>query len=254
MKIKADQDLRTGVFVTLGLAFAMVAILVLGGSENTFSRKVSYFSHFPNANGLLPGAKVVLSGIPVGVVKEVKYDPKSQNVSVTFSIEKVKAEYIREGSAVEIMTQGVLGDKFVSIQPGGGAGILPEGSELPHQAGQDLTALLTKSDQLLIHLTESTASLERILKTLEKGNRLDKMTENMAKFSSELEGTHLKKTLQNLASITEKINGGSGTIGALVNDPGLYEDARSLVGGANRNRIIRNLVRKSAKDSDSEKK
>jgi len=122
MKTKTEQDVKTGVFVTLGLAFGMVAILVLGGTENTFTRKVSYFSHFPDANGLLPGAKVVLSGIPVGVVKEVKYSPDQRNILVHLSVEKSYSEHLREGSAVEIMTQGVLGDKFVSIQPGSGDG------------------------------------------------------------------------------------------------------------------------------------
>ena len=66
-------------------------------------------------------------------------------------------------------------------------------------------------------------------------------------------GGTLKKTIHDVAQIVEKINNGSGTLGALVNDPSLYEDARSLVGGANRNRIIRNLVRKTTKDGDAGK-
>ena len=58
---------------------------------------------------------------------------------------------------------------------------------------------------------------------------------------------------KNAADILEKVNNGTGTLGALVNDPGLYEDARALVGGANRNRIVRNLVRKTAKDGEAAK-
>ena len=49
--------------------------------------------------------------------------------------------------------------------------------------------------------------------------------------------------------IFEKINNGTGTIGALVNDPGLYDEVKALFGGANRNRVIRNLVRQTVKGS-----
>jgi phospholipid/cholesterol/gamma-HCH transport system substrate-binding protein len=58
----------------------------------------------------------------------------------------------------------------------------------------------------------------------------------------------MAKSSKSLVEILDKVNNGAGTLGALVNDPGLYEDARALVGGANRNRIIRNLVRETAKD------
>ena len=55
-----------------------------------------------------------------------------------------------------------------------------------------------------------------------------------------------------LEAIMEKVNNGTGTIGALVNDPGLYDDLKSLVGGAQRNRLLRNLVRQTIKEGEPE--
>lgn len=254
MKAKKEQDVKVGIFVTLGLSFSMVAILVLGGSESAFTRKTYFKAHFPNANGLITGAKVVLSGVPVGNVGEVNFDPKTRNIAVTFSVQTKFAEHVREGSTVEIQTQGVLGDKFVSISPGEGSNILPEGSEIPNVAGQDLSQILSKSDTLLINLSSAAANLDQTLKAINKGGRIDLIMANLHKFSSDLESSPLKKTVRDLSLITEKINNGTGTLGALVNDPGLYEDARALVGGANRNRIIRNLVRKTAKDNPGNSK
>jgi phospholipid/cholesterol/gamma-HCH transport system substrate-binding protein len=60
----------------------------------------------------------------------------------------------------------------------------------------------------------------------------------------------LKKIVKNLESITEKINTGNGTLGALVNDPGLYDNVKALVGQTNRNRILRNLVRQTLRESE----
>jgi phospholipid/cholesterol/gamma-HCH transport system substrate-binding protein len=71
-----------------------------------------------------------------------------------------------------------------------------------------------------------------------------------AKLNEGLEGPQLKGAVRNLNGILEKINNGTGTLGALVNDPGLYYDARSLMGGANRNRIIRNLVRQTVRTAE----
>lgn len=254
---KIEQDVKVGIFVTIGIAFAMIAILVLGGSESIFKSKVHYTSHFSNTTGLLPGAKIVLSGLNVGVVKGVEYDGKSRNIKVTLSIESKYSKEMREGSTVEMLTQGVLGDKYLSLNPGRSENIIPENGEISNIVSQDLSAFLSKGDQLLLNATSVTGSLDRLLKTFEKANRLDSITEELAqtaknlnKLTAEINGKDINKSSKNLSQILEKINQGNGTLGALINDPSLYEDVRSMVGGANRNRIIRNLVRKTVKDAD----
>jgi len=39
-------------------------------------------------------------------------------------------------------------------------------------------------------------------------------------------------------------------LGALVNDPALYYDVRALMGGANRNQLVRTVVRKAVREAD----
>ena len=53
----------------------------------------------------------------------------------------------------------------------------------------------------------------------------------------------MSSAAKHLQGVLDKIDSGNGTVGALINDPGLYDDFRALMGGANRNRVIRNLVR-----------
>lgn len=48
-----------------------------------------------------------------------------------------------------------------------------------------------------------------------------------------------------LNSILAKIDAGDGTLGLLVNDPGLYGDLQELVGGAQRSLVVRSLIRLS---------
>jgi phospholipid/cholesterol/gamma-HCH transport system substrate-binding protein len=257
MKDTRSNDFKVGIFVTLGVAFSMVTILVLGGAENAFTRKVSYKTHFPAANGLVTGSKVVLSGIPVGTVHSVEYEPASKLVEIEISIQRKYGEFITEGSTVEINTQGVLGDKYLGINPGGIGRRIPEGADIPNLPSSDMSAFLSKTDAVMANLNVTVESLNRLLKSLEKGNRIDQIAENLSSASKGLaefaNSKNMAKTSKSLTEILDKVNNGAGTIGALVNDPGLYEDARALVGGANRNRIIRNLVRETAKEGSASK-
>jgi hypothetical protein len=115
MKDTRSNDFKVGIFVTLGVAFSMVTILILGGAENAFTRKITYKTHLPGANGIVAGSKVVLSGIPVGTVHGVEYQPEAKVVEVEIAVMRKYAEYVTVGSTVEVMTQGVLGDKFLGI-------------------------------------------------------------------------------------------------------------------------------------------
>src|SRR5262249_33955448 len=142
---------------------------------------------------------------------------------------------------------------------------LPTGSEIPNRPSKGLTQFLSKGDQLLVNLNSLAASLDRTLKTFEAGNRSETFFQGIAttsknlasaseKLNHELDDMRLKKIMRNLDGILEKINDGTGTLGALVNDPGLYDDAKKLVGEVNRNRIVRNLVRQTIKESEQKKK
>ena len=260
MKSKNEQDIKVGIFVSLGMAFAMIAILVLGGSESIFRGKTHYKARFPNASGVSSGAKVVLSGLNVGTVKEVEYDDKTRTIVLGVNVEDRYAQFVREGSTVEILTQGVLGDKYLSLSPGSGEKMIPEGTEIPAIMSQDLGQILSKSDALLVNAASAAASLDRLLRSLEKGNRLETTFENLSQASAnlkrmtaELDGKDVRRVTKGLADVVDKVNSGTGTLGALINDPSLYEDIRSVVGGANRNRIIRNLVRKTVKDNEKGK-
>ncbi|MAE94329.1 MAG: hypothetical protein CL910_06680 [Deltaproteobacteria bacterium] len=51
-----------------------------------------------------------------------------------------------------------------------------------------------------------------------------------------------------LDSILAKVDGGEGTLGLLVNDPGLYQDLQELVGGAQRSLVVRSLIRLSTEE------
>jgi phospholipid/cholesterol/gamma-HCH transport system substrate-binding protein len=259
-------EFNVGIFVLIGVGLAMAAILVLGGKQSIFSSTNKYVSHFDKVDGLVTGAKVVLGGLQIGVLTEVDIDEKTRNIKVEYAVERKYENYIREDSVVEIVTQGVLGDKYLSIVPGDlSKPAIPNGGTIAIGGSKDLSQLFSSSEKLLQKLTSTADSLDRVLGAFNRNNRADQFFEGLAntsknmsslskKLNDEINEMKLKSSINHLNSILEKINHGQGTVGALINDPALYDDAKALVGQVNRNRIYRNIIRQTIKDNKEKAK
>jgi phospholipid/cholesterol/gamma-HCH transport system substrate-binding protein len=66
-------------------------------------------------------------------------------------------------------------------------------------------------------------------------------------------GKNLNEALSHLDSILTKIDGGDGTLGSFVNDPTVYEDVKSVLGGAKRSSIMKYFMRQFIETSEKEK-
>lgn len=72
---------------------------------------------FEHIDGIRDGSDVRVSGIKVGSVLGTTLDPKSFLATVTMSVEpSVK---LPEDTVAEIVSSGLLGDKYLSLVPGG---------------------------------------------------------------------------------------------------------------------------------------
>lgn len=259
---RMEIEVKVGFFVTIGVILVMVGILLLGSTNSIFSKKITYSLHLNNVEGLMSGSKVLLGGIQIGTVKKVVFDDSTRDIRIDLDVTSETANHIKKDADAEIATMGMLGDKYISINTGSNdAPTLPAGSDIPIRPSAGLNQFLSQSDQIVARLNSITLSFDRILKDFESSGRSEKFfqgisstAKNMAsateKLDKQMDDLKLKKIMKNLESITEKVNNGSGTVGALINDPGLYDNVKSLIGQANRNRIVRNLVRQTIKDSE----
>jgi phospholipid/cholesterol/gamma-HCH transport system substrate-binding protein len=62
----------------------------------------------------------------------------------------------------------------------------------------------------------------------------------------------LGATASDLRKITGKIKSGDGSLGAIINDPTLYEDLKILLGNVKRNQVLKELVRFSIQSANQE--
>jgi phospholipid/cholesterol/gamma-HCH transport system substrate-binding protein len=62
----------------------------------------------------------------------------------------------------------------------------------------------------------------------------------------------LHQTAESLREVSQAISQGEGTVGMLANDPALYEDLRALMGGAQRNKLLKAYIRRTVAKSEEE--
>src|SRR5688500_18034278 len=106
MRKGLEAEIKVGIFVIIGLVLMMVSIIGLGGTNTIFSRQVIYKTYFSSVDGMIGGAKVVLSGLQIGTVETIEFDSKSQKIEVIMKVNKKFEEWVRQNSTAEIATQG----------------------------------------------------------------------------------------------------------------------------------------------------
>jgi phospholipid/cholesterol/gamma-HCH transport system substrate-binding protein len=120
MRKSRTLNLGTGTFVLLGFA----ALFFL--TTQTTSRGVSFGSKphydltakFDNVGDLKVGAPVSMSGVEMGRVTKIGFDPKEYKAVVTMRMDE-RYNQIPTDSDASIYTQGLLGGKFIGLTAGG---------------------------------------------------------------------------------------------------------------------------------------
>ncbi len=108
-----------GIFVISGfLALLFLAFRVSGGSS-LYARDPHYqiMVEFNNIGRLKSQAKLALSGVTIGRVTDIHLDKDTFQAIVTLEVQK-KYNHLPEDSVFSVVTAGLLGDNYVSVNPG----------------------------------------------------------------------------------------------------------------------------------------
>jgi len=127
MNPTSSRDLVVGLFVLAGLAAIAYLSLSLGGLSYSGPGGMKLFVDFDEIGGLSTRAPVVISGVKVGQVSAIDLGD-DYRAHVTLDVDK-SLELPTDTSA-SIVTSGVLGDRYISLQLGGEEDFLHDGDEL----------------------------------------------------------------------------------------------------------------------------
>jgi len=250
---------KVGVFVTLGIFLLAVFILVLGGKRGIFKSTFKAYVILEEAQGLAVGSAISAGGLQAGHVESIEFNPNGPGVQVTMRLDNDLRSRITKDSTIALRTQGALGDKYLYINLGSfGGPPIENGAVLEAEPSKDLLTAISKSGDKFEHAFQVVDRLNKILGNINNSGMIEHLaatSRNLDLISASLRGkdaenNKVKKSMDHLESILGKIDKGTGTLGALINDPTISEEIKSILGGAKRSKVLKFLIRQTIQKSE----
>lgn len=125
---KYTMETVVGIFLVFGLLLIGYMTVQLGHvsffGDNTYPLSAG----FTSVTGLRVGSPVYMLGLEVGRVDRLTLDQQNQRATVEIRIKKGIKIY--DDAIASIKTEGLIGDKYLSINPGGGGALLKPGGTI----------------------------------------------------------------------------------------------------------------------------
>ena len=130
MRANYKVELTSGIFLLMGVA----ALLWLATEATDYGMQVgddtyTVSARFSNVADLKDRAPVKIGGVTVGLVERITLDPVAFDAVVEMKIDRRFSE-IPSDSGASILTSGVLGDRYIGLDPGGALESLSDGDEI----------------------------------------------------------------------------------------------------------------------------
>lgn len=267
---KKDQKnlMKVGMFVAGLTVILMIMITSIGKENSIFNSKVNILARVGNVSNLKPGSYVELKGIRIGTVIQIEIISEDE-VQIVMKVLEKELKWIKTDSKVAISTAGLVGDKYVEVYKGTKEADFfnPEKDILYSEEVTDMKKILNKGDSIATTTDKILIKLDSILTKLEDGktivqmvNALNKSSQNLESITTDLQKAKLGqvaqsfgKTSASLENILGRIERGPGTMNSLIYDESVHDDLRALLGGAQRNKVIKYFIRESIKKSEERK-
>jgi phospholipid/cholesterol/gamma-HCH transport system substrate-binding protein len=260
-------ELRVGLFALAALFLIALAIFyVTGGGSGIFSPKYTIKTNLPEVEGLQAGAPVRLDGVEIGSVDQIRLNPhppdRGHNIELVMRVSRKFHEDIRTDSTARLITEGLLGNRYVSIERGitgqpvendgtvpgieevaikeiveRGADVVQNLSALSSQIG-DIVGRVQRGEgtagkiltdpSLYNHLNATVVRAEELVASVQKGEgTVGKL------FASDELYEKVDATADHAQTILADIRDQKGTLGKLIYDPEVYQNAKQFLDRGN---------------------
>lgn len=274
---KKDKEnvIKVGAFITLLTIVLMIMIISIGKENSMFTPKVEIRARVPNVSNLKEGSYVELKGIRIGTVIGIKI-VSEEEVEILMSVLKDETKWIKKDSRVSISTAGLVGDKYVEVYKGTkeAESFDPEKDVLVSEAAVGFSEIINKGDSIAKITERILVKLDSVMTKIDDGQmlvstitNLNRAASNMEAVTAELKQARMSQMVSNVnasmanmsratASIDRvmtRVEKGPGTLNSLIYDDSVHDDLRALLGGAQRNKVIKYFIRESIKNSEDRK-
>ncbi len=213
------SKLKVGTVISIALALLLLSVFFAGGVQDLFSSEVLIKAQIKDVKGLRRDAPVWVSGIEIGFVKDISLHPACGTL-VTMAIKESALPYIRSDSYANVITQGLLGDKYIELSGGTlEAGQIKPGAIIKGAAQLEIKDLVEASSVSVAKVTEFVDKVGMILDHFEKSEgTAAKLLKDPALYDN------LKKSTTTLLAILKEYKESDGSVKMFIKDPSVYNN------------------------------
>lgn len=140
---KYALETYVGIFVLIGLICVAYLTVKLGKFEVLGGDYYVLKARFASVSGLKQGSSVEMAGVQIGTVDRIRINTELQVAEVELKIRKDIA--LSEDTIASIKTNGLIGDKYVRMTPGGSEEVLGDGDRIMEtESAIDLEELISQ--------------------------------------------------------------------------------------------------------------
>lgn len=192
---KSRLEIKVGLFVIIGLVLLTVALIMFSKGASLFHNTYELGLHASNVGDLKQHSGVLLAGVQVGSVSDIKLAEDGRSVTILLKIYNQTKIYHDARFVIE--QSGFLGDKYVSVIPTSNAPpVLVNGDEVECQepfnlqeVARSTSGFIKRIGETAKKLDDSVTDLRRVVLNAQTLTNFSVAVNNMRTFSERALGT-----------------------------------------------------------------
>lgn len=217
MNLLKAAELKVGLLVAAVASLIVYMSMQVSDNPSYLGKQGKAWFIIKDATGLVKGSQVKSSGIPVGIIKNISLIGGEARIDLSLKPDFV----LYTSAAVELRSQGILGDLHVAVNPGimSDPPLEPGGQILNVKTSGNLDSVISQVGDIAASLKDTANALKEA--TTEDGTRkhiLGRIVNNIERLTADLaDVTANNKTKIN--QIVDQVNRVTKSLDEILNDP-----------------------------------
>jgi phospholipid/cholesterol/gamma-HCH transport system substrate-binding protein len=228
------RAIAVGAFVIGGFFLFTVGLFLIGNRRMLFSDHFEARASFAHIAGLTVGAKVRVAGMDAGEVKQIHVPTgPSARFLVVMQIRSDLHPLVRTDSVASIQNDGLVGNKFVQVETGTDAAPqVADKGMIQSTEPFDFTDLMQKMSDAIDTIDATVADVqgelqETLASISDTAQSAQTLVNDVGKDVREIAASG-NKISSDLRTVIADVKAGRGTVGKLITDDALYEQAKEI--------------------------
>src|SRR5438132_7359764 len=187
-------ELRVGLFVVVGLSVLAAGIFYVTG-QGILGPKFRLKTYLPEVSWLAKGATVRVDGVEVGNVESItvlrrtpgRAMERNKNMDVVMRVERKFQGDILTDSIASLRTEGLLGNRYVTISRGITGTPIPDSGVIPGTEEKAMSEVVERSAEVLGNLSALSTDVRELVAGVQEGRQRARARRRSEEHTSELQ-------------------------------------------------------------------